>query len=621
MANVSTINVGVTAEVDQAQKNILDLSEVIDKALKDGEKKHETSANKISEEWKHVKEIAEGIGLAKAVEFAIDKMKELTGESYKLAIEADHTQLKFEALVGNATDAEEVLSKIEKMKISKLFGGSEIKHDVSQLIAAGNSAEAAMQIVGRLASLAAITDKPVESIRVLTDTIVSMQTKGSISVKQLKQSFAEFGINAEEVLSKRLGISMLELEKKVSEGAVSSEEVIQELLGAIGTKFPDGVDKAYSSLSGLEQRIKVQTGDTLESLGKAFVKAFNWDDGKSVYLDALKWVEAHATGIMEALAEVYKGFKDIIDFIVEHIPDSLKSLEAFNAKFVEIALKIQEEAALVKLGWEHLFGNNESERAAFDQLVGIQAQLHQIDEIAKNEAMAKGFRQADADLKQFIKNLDLADGTFAADANAMDQMIDSMKEMKEVERIEGIKATKDDTNKAKYKESTDALERQRVALIYGEEAAKSYDEAMKGIFNDEQLKQLADTRLLLDSIKIENNNLNSFDKAKDKAAELGDMIKRVGLNGKAAGAEMLKAVGGLSSFKVEKKMVDSIEAGSSALIEADFNRKNNQEELPTLQDMLTELKAQSKFQDKQNDLGQQLVTAINKMNNDDGEDL
>lgn len=609
MANVSTISISVVADTQEAIDKVNKLANAIDKSLKEGGKAGTEAFKGMKESLKNIRDMVAAIGLTHMIEKATEKMKDFVKEAYNSAVEDAHIANRFEAIVGSAEEAKDILEKIEKLKITKFFGEGEIKHDVAQLIMAGNTAEAAVAIVERLGSLAAITNKPEESLKNLTDTIVNMQTRGNLSVKQLKASFSEFGINAEEVISKKLGVSILELEKRVSAGAISSEESIGALLEAIGEKFPQGIDKVNDSLFGLERRIKNQTSEAIEALGKAFIKAFNFNDNKSITLDIFQYIEEHADDIAEAVHNIYLKFREWFEYAKDTGSKVWEIMKDGAYLVIDAIGTLAIYYYKARIAVEEFFGALGDKQVIADSLAAIEQLKNGIDKIAKGELFGAGLGEAEKALAAFDKVLAKLKKEEEIEKKITEERVRSAK------HIEGIKATKADTQAAKFKEAEDAIYDQIRAIQLGADEAQNYKDKVSGIYNEYQIGRLAVERAMLAEAKFTNDNLTGWEKIVAKVKELAGLVVDANAKGRAFFKTIQGAVEAASKGK-QKRLVDTIEAGSEAFIEANARRGDNIE--PTVKDILEEMKAQTKEELRQGEVGNSVLKELQKMNNNEG---
>ncbi len=188
-------------------------------------------------------------------------------------MEAEKTEIAFEALIGNAELAQKTLKDLRQFAAETPFESPEIMAAAKQMIAFGESAENIVPTMKNLGDVSAGLNIPLGQLTYLFGTLKAQGRAMTVDINQ----FAMRGIPIWKELEKITGKSNAELRKMVEEGKVGFplvEQAFQNMTKE-GGLFHGQLEKQSKSLSGLVSTLKDNVGMVLADVGKKLVETFD----------------------------------------------------------------------------------------------------------------------------------------------------------------------------------------------------------------------------------------------------------------------------------------------------------------------------------------------------------
>lgn len=251
-------------------------------------------------------------------------------------MEAEQTEIAFEALIGNAELAKSTLADLRKFAAETPFESPEIMAAAKQMIAFGETADNIVPTMKSLGDVSAGLNIPLGQLTYLFGTLKAQGRAMTVDINQ----FAMRGIPIWKELEKQTGKSNAEVRKMVEQGQVGFPMIEQAFknMTAEGGLFHGQLQKQSQSLSGLVSTLKDNVGMVLSDVGKKLVETFNVKEVIKQLGDAAQEAGRWITFIADKAVEAGQAIRDWVGTTgVENVrkaADAVRGWAAANQQLV-----------------------------------------------------------------------------------------------------------------------------------------------------------------------------------------------------------------------------------------------------------------------------------------------
>lgn len=230
-------------------------SKDLDKNLKNSEKKVNSFADTISEEFKKASSsvtnfIKGAIGVT-AVATALKEVA-VAGIKYNATIEQYSTS--FEVMTGSAEKATEVVEELKDVASKTPFELPDLAETIQLLMNYGFTADDAMK---KMQMLGDISQGSAEKMNRIAMAYGQMSSAGKVQLEDVKQMI-EAGFNPLQEIAESTGESMESLYDRISKGTISVDEITasMERSTSVGGKYFQSMDKQSQTVNGQLSTLK-----------------------------------------------------------------------------------------------------------------------------------------------------------------------------------------------------------------------------------------------------------------------------------------------------------------------------------------------------------------------------
>lgn len=243
--------------------------------------------------------------------FAINAMRNLGLEAFRLTADFEQTEISFETMLGSAERAAKVLMDLERFSLVTPFTPEEVIKAGQGLLAFGIEADEVVGTLGMLGDVAAAFKDT--SLPDLGRIFGKVFTKGKAQTEELLQ-FAERGIPIIDVLATNLGVTGEEIFKMAEKGEISFDTLRGAFVSMTseGGKFNNLMAKQSKSLTGLISTYQGFRGEIFKAFGRAALEPAKELVGLLIDMarETLAWLK-----VAENVEGLKQTFKDIADVL------------------------------------------------------------------------------------------------------------------------------------------------------------------------------------------------------------------------------------------------------------------------------------------------------------------
>ena len=180
----------------------------------------------------------------------------------KLAADMETTEVRFATMMGNASQAKNMLSDLDKFAAKTPFQFDDLANGAANLMAFGVGAGDVMTALQHLGDVASGTPATLDQI---VNVFGKVQAKGKASMEEMNR-LMEAGVPILDVLAKQFGVTKAEIIKMTSGGKVGFEDFQQAIfsMSDSGGMFFNMIDKQSKTLAGAISTLK----DNFAKLGR-----------------------------------------------------------------------------------------------------------------------------------------------------------------------------------------------------------------------------------------------------------------------------------------------------------------------------------------------------------------
>lgn len=251
--------------------------------------------------------------------------------------ELEQNKVSFEAMLGSAEKATQLLGDLAKFAKETPFELGDLQTYSKQLLAYGFGLEELIPTLTTVGNISAGLGK--ESLPILIRALGQIQAKGKLAGQEFLQ-LTETGLPVADALAKRLGITVQQLTGNIADLNIPYEQVLATIQDIEKNQFKDLMVKQSKTLNGIWSNIK----DTFTQT--------TWQIGEQSGLFDL--VKGQAQSILDKFSELTPVLVDVskkfVSGIVEETKNFAESKTFTSIKniFIEIKEFIERVATSIK---------------------------------------------------------------------------------------------------------------------------------------------------------------------------------------------------------------------------------------------------------------------------------
>lgn len=279
-----------------------------------------------------------GQGITNAVGTAMDTVKDIISSGIQLisnsitsAADFQQVNLSFEALLGGADQAEQMLTKLSSFSLNEgVFNTDQLDQYAKSLLIAGQSQDQVMQSLEELGNMAVIVGS--DRIPMIVQILKATEDQGFLSSQGLKQ-LENAGVDLQSELAREMGVSTETISAMAVKNLISYDSVNQALTTLYGTsgKYGQEISKQADTFQGLQTRLQNYGSILMNVLGGI---SANGQLIKGGLLDALQTqldkffgTIVNNDGTLTTFGtNLSKGFGDLINTYLPEIMNDLPNI-------------------------------------------------------------------------------------------------------------------------------------------------------------------------------------------------------------------------------------------------------------------------------------------------------
>lgn len=232
----------------------------------------------------------------------------------KLAGEVQRLRISFTALTGSEREANKVLSELRKTALETGIEVADQAKTVQKFIALGFKSDKAIQLQRNILDVAGAVGLTAVEAKLLGSALAQVQSKGVVSMEELRQQIAEKGIPAIDELMRKTNLYGKAFFDAIAKGEVPAKELIDIFLNLEGTfaKFAGGAKRLAGSIPGQVNIIKTSWQEMLREMGAPIADAIGpiLDDLINILQTAAPFGAAMGRAIGDAIRILYGAISD-----------------------------------------------------------------------------------------------------------------------------------------------------------------------------------------------------------------------------------------------------------------------------------------------------------------------
>lgn len=216
--------------------------------------------SKISNSFRNVKNIAQGIVLAQTFYSGLNAIQGVVGGMWDMAKAVETTNASFTTLLGNAEQAKALSNYVQDYANESAFTFETATDAAKKLLAYGFKVESLGTVLETIGDAAAALGSS-EAFGSIARALGQIQTKGKLATQEVLQ-LTEAGIPAYEILQEKLGLTREEL-GELGKAGIDANTALNALLAGIQERFGGAMNAMANTVEGLQSNIK----DSLSYIG------------------------------------------------------------------------------------------------------------------------------------------------------------------------------------------------------------------------------------------------------------------------------------------------------------------------------------------------------------------
>jgi tape measure domain-containing protein len=235
-------------------------------------------------------------------------------EGTKLAGEIQRLHISFTALTGSSREATKVLDELRRTALQTGVAVADQATTVQKFIALGFSSGDAIQLQKNILDVAGAVGLTATEAKLLGSALAQVQSKGVVSMEELRQQIAEKGIPAIDELMKKTGMFGKEFFDAIAKGEIPAQELIDIFLNLEGSfaKFEGGSKRLAKSIPGQVNIVKTSWQELLRVMGEPIAEAVGpiFEDLINILQTAKPFAEAMGRAIGDTIKILYQAISD-----------------------------------------------------------------------------------------------------------------------------------------------------------------------------------------------------------------------------------------------------------------------------------------------------------------------
>lgn len=206
------------------------------------------------------------VGQSIAGYFAVEKLKEFSGQVAKVRGEFQQLEVAFETMLQSKSKANELMEQLIHTAAVTPFGMSDVANGAKQLLAYGLEADRVNEMLVRLGDIAAGLSIPLNDLAYLYGTTM---VQGRLYTADLNQ-FLGRGIPLTDELAKQFGVAKSQVKTLVEEGKVGFPEVEKAIIAMTdqGGKFGGLMAEQSKTITGQISNLEDEIEQMFNTIGK-----------------------------------------------------------------------------------------------------------------------------------------------------------------------------------------------------------------------------------------------------------------------------------------------------------------------------------------------------------------
>lgn len=236
--------------------------------------------------------------------------------SLNASIEYEQQVVAFEAMLGSAKRASDVLADITELSAKTPFEKKELIEYTKQLYAMGVEEQKLVSTMRTLGDVAAGVGK--DKLPQIVYAFGQVQVAGRLMTNDIRQ-FTDAGVPLLDVLSKQFGVTKNEIRKMAEEGKISSKDVEAafQTMTASGGKFFDMMEKQAGTTGGKISNFKDSLNEAAIIIGNFFKPALD------LALDGLIYALNAFISLSRQIGVLKNGFNDLSQSVLIKLQEAL----------------------------------------------------------------------------------------------------------------------------------------------------------------------------------------------------------------------------------------------------------------------------------------------------------
>jgi len=310
-------------------------------------------------------------------------------EGLAMAGQLQKFEISLNSLTGSAAETEKVMNSLRASAEKTGISIADQAGSVRKFIALGFDPDKAVKLQKNILDVAGAVGLTTTEANLLGSALAQVQSKGVVSMEELRQQIAEKGIPIIDELQRKTGLFGDEFFKAVAKGSIASDQLIDVFLNMEGGfgRFAGGAEKMAVSYEGAIGRIKtgldllkadvakpladaltpaltkladfingaapaarafgeyiangvkvvmemIQSGQIMNALGLALAAGIEWAFGfmvRNAVMGFARLTEILANALIKGIEFFFNGFTASVDKVGEYIEDGVGSSLGKNA--------------------------------------------------------------------------------------------------------------------------------------------------------------------------------------------------------------------------------------------------------------------------------------------------
>jgi tape measure domain-containing protein len=307
----------------------------------------------------------------------------------KLAAQAEQTKIAFTTLLGSASAARDMMTKLEQFAASTPFQFTDLTDVAKKMIGMKVSAEGVIPRLIAIGDAVSSVGGGAVEMKSVNRALGQMSAKGKVSAEEMNQ-LAENNIFAWDMLAEKMGIDVPAAMKLASAGAIDAATAVPQILEAMGERATGAMDAQSRTILGRWSTLKDNVFKIMRDVGAGFLDNFSVGEkleGTIAWAKDLgKWIGEAGTFIKNDLVPGFRLAGNAIGMFV------IEGVERFKWMFVDVIPGLWDQ---LSSNFKNMLTNMAGMVDAFVETAGIKFSAFLFGGFKEREA-ARNLKFADA---------------------------------------------------------------------------------------------------------------------------------------------------------------------------------------------------------------------------------